>query len=231
MKPKLFKIGIWLIMSGLVIISVTIWLGFMWAPSVSSDAFNDPYAQKIFYWHVPAAWASFIAFALLFVGSLMWFWKRSEWGWHLHSSAAELGAIFGLMVITSGPIWASAEWGTPWDWTDVKLNTYAVLTGLALFLVITRKTQPDGIETRDTLSAMGLFGFVLVPLTFFASRIWKQRHPGGLVETEGAIHPDMMQVLLIGWFGFTLLLIGQIILLFEASKLELKLEKLQQRLD
>ena len=68
-------------------------------------------------------------------------------------------------------------------------------------------------------------------MTFFASRWWKQRHPGGLVETEGALHPDMRLVLFIGWFGFTLLLIGQQILLYEASKLELKLEKLQQRLD
>ena len=229
--PKLYKIGVWLILAGLVVISATIWLGFVWAPTVSSEAMNDPYAQKIFYWHVPAAWASLLAFVFLFVGSIMWFWKRSEIGWHIHSGSAELGAMFGLMVITSGPIWAAAEWGTPWDWTDIKLNTYAVLTALALFLVITRKTQPDGIDTRDTLSAMGLFGFVLVPLTFFASRWWKQRHPGGLVETEGAIHPDMELVLFIGWFGFTLLLIGQQMLLYEASKLELKLEKIQQSLD
>ena len=48
---------------------------------------------------------------------------------------------------------------------DLRLNTFALLTGVALFLVLSRRSQPDGQETRDTLMPVGLFGFALVPIT------------------------------------------------------------------
>ena len=60
-------------------IGTTLLLAWLWAPSVSINAFESPAAQRIFYWHVPAAWAAFIAFGALFVGSAGWLFKRSEW--------------------------------------------------------------------------------------------------------------------------------------------------------
>ena len=93
-----------LVLSGLMLAGMTVVLGFTYAPSVDTEAMNAPFAQRIFYWHVPAAWASFIAFSCLFVGSLAWFWKRSEWGWTLAGVASELCLLFGLCVVTSGPI-------------------------------------------------------------------------------------------------------------------------------
>ena len=148
---------------GFIGIMATLYLGFQWAPSVSIDAFESPAAQRIFYWHVPAAWAAFIAFGVLFLGSLMWFFKRSPLGWRLHVAGAEAGLACGLITVWSGCVWGAAEWGTPWDWTDVRLNTFGLLTLLALFLVLGRQSQPDGIETRDTFSTFGLYGFVLGP--------------------------------------------------------------------
>ena len=62
-------------------IMTTLYLGLNWAPSVSIDAFESPAAQRIFYWHVPSAWAAFIAFGVLFFGSALWFFKRSPLGW------------------------------------------------------------------------------------------------------------------------------------------------------
>ena len=69
-------------------------------------------------------------------------WKRKEWAWQLSGIAAELSLLYGLCVVISGPIWGMAEWGTPWDWGDVRLNTYAVLSGLALYLVMSREINP-----------------------------------------------------------------------------------------
>ena len=133
--------------------AVTLWLGMMWAPSVSISAFKAPEAQRIFYWHVPSAWAAMIAFGLLFVGSIYWFFKRSDWAWRLHVASSEAGLATGLMCVWSGCIWGAAEWGVPWDWTDVRLNTFAILTLLSLYLVMGRRSQPDGVETRDTFAA------------------------------------------------------------------------------
>ena len=51
------KLGEILLAAGFTGLMVTLYLAFNWAPSVNIEAFESPEAQRIFYWHVPAAWA------------------------------------------------------------------------------------------------------------------------------------------------------------------------------
>ncbi|DAC15014.1 MAG: hypothetical protein CMB51_00125 [Euryarchaeota archaeon] len=221
-----------LVLSGLAGASVTLFLGFLWAPSVSSEAFKSPLAQKIFYWHVPSAWAAMLAFTMLFIGSTAWFFSRKDWGWNLHVASAESGLVFGLMAVWSGCIWGQAEWGVPWDWTDVRLNTFALLTLLALFLVLGRQSQPDGVETRDTFATFGMYGFILVPLTYVATRIWQIRHPGPVIATDnGSLESSMALVLAIGAISFTLLVIGHTMESMRMTILESRITQLQDKRD
>lgn len=214
-------------------IASTLYLALMWAPSVSIDAFESPAAQRIFYWHVPSAWAAFIAFGVLFVGSALWFFKRSPIGWRLHVAGAEAGLATGLMTVWSGCVWGAAEWGVPWDWSDVRLNTFGLLTLLSIFLVLGRRSQPDGVETRDTFSTFGLYGFILVPVTYIATRLWVIRHPGPVVGggEEGSLNSDMGLVLLIGAISFTIFIIGHIATSMKITKFEQRLEMIQQEID
>ena len=127
-----------------------------------------------------------------------------------------------------------AEWGTPWDWGDVRLNTYAVLSGLALYLVMSRRNQPDTPEYRDVYSGIGLFGFLLVPLTYFATIIWQVRHPAPIVgpasEPE-SVDPIIYQIWLLCFLGFILLMIGQAIISSKIYSSEKRLEELQTIID
>ena len=226
------QVDIYLIISGFILAGITLVLGFTYAPSVDNDAMNSPFAQRIFYWHVPAAWASFIAFSCLFVGSLAWFWKRAEWGWNLHCAGSEVGLLFSLMVLTSGPIWGQAEWDRPWDWFDIRLNSFLVLGALSAFLVLGKRSQPDGEATRDTFAAVGLFGFLLVPLTAVATTIWQRTHPGTIVVGDnGSLDPIMAQVFWLGVISFTILVVGMIRLHITINKLEYRLSKEQFRKD
>jgi|MEHZ01.5.fsa_nt_MEHZ011593873.1_9 heme exporter protein C len=219
---------------GFLGVMTTLYLGFQWAPSVAIDAFESPAAQRIFYWHVPAAWAAFIAFGVLFAGSALWFFKRSPLGWRLHVAGAEAGLACGLMTVWSGCVWGAAEWGTPWDWTDVRLNTFGLLTLLALFLVLGRQSQPDGVETRDTFSTFGLYGFILVPFTYIATRIWEIRHPGPVIgsgDDSGSLSGDMTIVLMIGALSFTVFILGHILMSMRITGLEQRLEQAQHQID
>ncbi len=222
-----------LLFAGFVGIATTLYLAFNWAPSVSINAFESPAAQRIFYWHVPSAWAALIAFTILFVGSAMWFFKRNTLGWKLHVAGSEAGLACGLMVVISGCIWGTAEWGTPWDWSDVRLNSFGLLTLLAIFLVLGRRSQPDGVETRDTFSAFGLYGFILVPLTYISTRIWQIRHPGpvGGIGAEGSINGDMRFVVLLGALSFTIFIAGHILVSMRITDMEQRLERAQKILD
>ena len=208
-------------------------MSYTYAPLVQSPPFRSPEAYRILFWHVPFAWTSFLAFCLLFVGAIAWFLKRKEWGWNLFSTGSDLGLLFGLGVVISGPIWGSAEWGVPWDWGDLRLNTFGLLTAVALFIVLSRRSQPDGMDTRDTLSTIGLFGFALVPITAIATTVYQKRHPSVVItqSDETGLDPKMLQVLIIGICSFWILMIGLSILTFLSYKLEYKLKNLLMSID
>ena len=225
--------GIIVTSMGIFGIICTAFLGIFYAPGVDPMAWNSPEAQRIFYWHVPFAWSSFLAFCMLFVGALSWYRNRSEWGWRWVSTGSDLGLLFGAGVVTSGPIWGSVEWGVPWDWGDLRLNTFALLTGVALFLVLSRRSQPDGQETRDTLAAIGLFGFALVPITAVATTLYQKRHPGiVVVDGEGTgLDPVMRAVLMFGTLSFMVLFVGLSMLSDSVLRLEDTAERAKRRLD
>ncbi|MBF92810.1 MAG: hypothetical protein CMB78_03445 [Euryarchaeota archaeon] len=218
---------------GLLGASITAFLAFSWAPLVDPNHWNAPQAYRIIYWHVPFAWASFLAFCLLFAGAISWYRNRSEMGWSMVVIGSELGLIFGLGVIISGPIWGSAEWGVPWDWGDVRLNTYALLTAIALFLVMSIRSQPEDEETKDTLAAIGLFGFVLVPITAMATTIWRNRHPGVIVvdSEETGMDPEIRLVLMIGAISLMILFAGLVALNLAIHSLRRELEDEKRSLD
>ena len=173
-----------------------------------------------------------IALGALFIGSAGWLFRRSEWA-RLHVAGSEAGLATGLMTVWSGCVWGAAEWGTPWDWTDVRLNTFGLLTLLAIYVVLGRNSQPDGVESRDTFAAFGLYGFVLVPVTYIATRIWTIRHPGPVVATgdEGSINGDMGLVLLLGAISFTVFIIGHMLTSMRLTALEQRLSNLQGQHD
>ena len=213
--------------------AATLLLGLLWAPSVAPEAWNAPEAYRILFWHVPFAWSSFLAFSVLFIGSVFWYARRAERGWRLICTGSDLGLLFGLGVVISGPIWGSAEWGVPWDWGDLRLNTYGLLTAVALFLVLARNSQPDGHDTRDTIASVGLFGFALVPITALATTWYQERHPGIIiVETEEAgLAPEILTVLVLGFISFFVLFAGFAILSDALHQMESRLSGLQHRLD
>ncbi len=227
------RMAISITIAGLVCATITAILGFFYAPLVNPEHWNAPEAYRILYWHVPFAWTSFLSFSLLFLGAASWYLRRSETGWSMVVIGSELGLLFGLGVVISGPIWGSVEWGVPWDWGDVRLNSYALLTSVALFLVMSVRSQPDGEETRDTLAAVGLFGFALVPLTAVATTLWRNRHPGVILresEEYGAAL-EVKQVMGFGAISFLILFIGLVFLNYSIFSLRRQIEELNQGID
>src|SRR3990170_4273724 len=82
--------------------------------------------QRIFYLHLPAAFLSFLAFFVVFVGSVAYLWtRRIGWDWAA-ASAAEVGVVFCAAVLISGPLWAKPVWGIWWTW-DARLTTTLIL--------------------------------------------------------------------------------------------------------
>ncbi|HJM66715.1 MAG TPA: cytochrome c biogenesis protein CcsA [Candidatus Thalassarchaeaceae archaeon] len=217
-----------LLCMGLLGFMVTIWMALVEAPSMGSD-WNAPESYRILFIHVPFAWVSFSGFALFFGGSLAWYLKRSDTGWRLAITGAQLGLLYSLGVLISGPIWGAVEWGVPWDFQDVRLNSFAILGGISLFVALSEMNSEDTEQHRDTLSSVGIFGFGLVPLTYMATRWWQERHPGPLIGGGGedsGVDPSILLIWMIGAVSLQILFVGQAMMTIRLLKTEEKLENL-----
>ena len=96
----------------LVLVPVHLWLIFGFAPQEATMGL----AQKIFYFHVPSAYAMYVGFAVALVGSVGYLWKRTAFWDALAVSGAEVGLLFCAAVLITGPLWARKAWGVYWSW-------------------------------------------------------------------------------------------------------------------
>jgi heme exporter protein C len=164
--------------------------------------------QKIFYFHVPSAWVSFLAFFVVFIFSFRYLVTREKRWDNRAASAAEVGVMFCTIVIVTGPIWAKPVWGIWWTW-DARLTLTLVLWLIYVAYLLLRH-YVAGAEKRATLSAiMGIIGFIDVPLVYFAIRWWRTQHPQPVIaggEYSG-IDPRMAVTLWVCLAAFSLIFV------------------------
>jgi heme exporter protein C len=164
--------------------------------------------QRIFYFHVPSAWTSFVAFFFVFVSNIAYLATRKrKWDW-LGVAGAEVGLAFCTIVLVTGPIWAKPAWGIWWTW-DARLTSTFVLWLLYIGYLLLRDLLPDA-ERRARISAVfGVFAFLDVPLVYFSIRLWRTQHPQPVIAGgEGTgLDPAMRAVLLFCWMALMVLFV------------------------
>ncbi len=162
-------------------------------------------AQKIFYFHVPSAYAMYLCGAVCFVGSTAYLLTLSErWNAWAHA-AAECAALFGIVVLTSGPLWAKKAWGVYWTW-DPRLTTSLLSVLIYVALVLVRTFSGAGEAERKFAAALGVLGTVNLPIIHYSVRKWGGNHPVVITSGGGGLQNDDMKLTLaVGFFAFTLL--------------------------
>ena len=185
-----------------VLLSATIAGALFLAPG---DAIQGP-AQRIFYIHVPSAWIGGLAFLVVFVASIAVLATRSRRWDRLAASSAEVGVVFTLAVMLTGPLWARPVWGAFWQW-DPRLTSYFVLLLLYLSYLALRGYVNEPMRRARYSAVLGIVAFLNIPLVYFSVQWWDSLHPGPVVASpEGPQLPgSMLAVLLLGLLAFTLL--------------------------
>ena len=159
--------------------------------------------QRIFYFHVPVAWVAFLAFFIVFLGSVLYLWKReSKWD-VLASASAEVGVIFTTLILLTGPIWAKPIWGVWWLW-DARLTAALVLWFIYIAYLIVRSYATDEQRGARFAAVVGIVGFIDVPIVALAITLWRTQHPGPVIF-EGGLAPPMLLTLLVCLAAFTTL--------------------------
>ena len=189
--------------------------GFLFVPGLILSAPIEPimgFVQKIFYFHVPCAIMLFLSTFVCAGGSIAFLFKGSERGDRLAAAAAELSVLFGVCVLTSGPLWGRKAWGVWWQW-DARLTSSLLLFLMMVGYLIARRY--GGMAGRKLSAALALFAAINVPLVYKSVDIWRTVHPQTTVVPK--LDPRMRPAF---WSAFLLITLVWALLLTIRTRLE-----------
>lgn len=181
--------------------------------SASEQQDWDNYANsfKIFYFHVPLAWVSYLAFFVTFIAS-MGYLKTKDQKWDITAlTSAEIGVMTCGLTLASGIIWAKAAWNVYWEWNP-RLTLVLVLFLLYVSYILVRQAM-DSPEVRARTSAVfGIIAFIAVPLSYFSIKLWETRHPDLTSEGGGIEGSTIVMTLVFNIIAYTFLYVSLFIL-------------------
>lgn len=169
-------------------------------------------AQKIFYIHVPAAWSAMLSMGLVGLGGILFLLLKDERFDRFAAASAEVGTVFSLVMLTTGPLWAKPIWGTWWTW-DARLTLTLMMFFMFIGYQLLRGAVADpGLRARYS-AVVGICGLVLLPFIHLSVYMFRTLHPRPIVLKPSApsLPPEMLVTLLLSFGVFTLLYIGFVV--------------------
>lgn len=170
--------------------------------------------QKIFYVHVPSAVACLLLFIGCALASLVFLVTRRKPSLTSLSAAfdrlahacAEIGVLFGVVVLITGPIWAKPAWNTWWSW-EPRLTLLLLTVFLFIGYVLLRSTKKNDERGKALSAGIALGSAPAVVIIHFAVQLWKDvNHPEVITGDGQGLQTDEMKLaLLLGFVSICLL--------------------------
>ncbi len=194
--------GYLVVLSGLYMLA-DLYLIFVVAPT---DAVLG-HVQRVFYFHVPIAIMSFLAFFLVFLASIAYVVRRDGKWDQLAHSCAEVGVVFVTLALLTGIIWGRPLWNTWWTW-EPRLTTTLILWLIYVSYLMIRSYASNQQQAARYSAVVGIVGFVDVPIVYYSVVWWRSIHPSAVVgpfAQANALEPIMLWILLFSMVTFLLL--------------------------
>ncbi len=207
--------GLGLALLLLLAMSAALYAALVFAPTerVQGDV------QRIFYFHVPLAWTSYLAFTVVAISSIVYLLTRRPVWDAVARSSAEVGLLLTTLMLISGSLWARPIWGTWWSW-DARLTTTLLLWFIYVGYLMLRSSIDDEQKAARYAAIVGIIGAVDIPIIHQSVVWWRSLHPESVVLASGgpAMPGSMLAALLISLAAFTLV---YVVLVTFRTRLEL----------
>jgi heme exporter protein C len=178
---------------------LALYLTFLYAP----QELTMGEVQRIFYVHFPLAVTALLGYFFVFLGSMGYLWKRSQFADDFAHSCAEVGFVFCCGVLVTGPLWAKPVWGIWWTW-DARLTSTFILWLLYVAYLMLRAyvTNPGRVEVLAAV--VGIIGFVDAIVDYMAIRWWRTQHPQPVIAggPGSGLDPRMWLTVMVSWGAF-----------------------------
>lgn len=187
------------------------------------------FTQKIFYFHVPMAATSGVAFGVTLIASIAYLvTKNLKWDvWA--AVGAELGLVFGAALLTMGIIWTRSTWGVWWTW-DPRLTSYLVVMLLYGAYFVLRSSVETPTERARYASSIGILGYITVVFTMISTRILRTAHPVVFSLKDPGVTPEMFYVFMIAMFSAFALFGALLLVKVSAENLREDVEDLKEKI-
>jgi heme exporter protein C len=214
MMKGLWGLAVMLMMAALFLI-------FVYVPTEA----NMGIVQRIFYFHVPLAWLAFLAFFIVFIGSILYLVKRdSKWD-RLAYSSAEVGVVFTTLFLIAGSVWAKPIWGVWWTW-EPRLTAALILWIIYIAYLLVRSYVSNKEQGARFGAVIGIVGFLDVPIVSLAITLWRTEHPSALIF-QGGMAPSMLLTLIISLLAFTVLFALLLSLRLSTMKMDFEVRRIK----
>jgi heme exporter protein C len=211
----------------LLAVAAAIFMVFVYVPTDRVQGI----VQRIFYFHVPLAMMTFLAFGLVALASIFFLWRGGRSWDRLAQSSAEVGMVFCTLVLVTGPIWARPIWGTWWTW-DARLTTTLILWLIYAAYLMLRAMSGTGDEGARYAAVLGIVGAIDIPIINRSVYWWRTIHPAVLITRQGGSgleDPRMQATLGVCMLAFLLLFVWLLWVRNESGRLRDALEDLRQQ--
>ncbi|HEX9751583.1 MAG TPA: cytochrome c biogenesis protein CcsA [candidate division Zixibacteria bacterium] len=159
----------------IVLITAVVVLAFTMPPPLASMQ-SGKEASRIFFFHVPMAQMSFVAFIVAAVYGVSYLRTRRVSHDHRAATSAELGLTFSIVASITGALWARQAWGAYWNWDPRQLFLFVMILIYGAFFALRQAT--GDVEVRRRLSAVYLImaGAISPFLYFVLPRLYTSLH-------------------------------------------------------
>jgi heme exporter protein C len=180
--------------------------GLVMAFGVAPREVTQGNVQRIMYVHVPAVLVAYLAFAVVFAGSILYLWKRAEGADRVARACAEVGLLFLAVSIATGSIWGKPTWGTWWTW-DARITSVTIVFVIFLGYLLLRGMTEDPERGARYAAVLGIVGALNIPLVHQSVNWWRTLHqPASMLKAGGITMPASILVpVLVNVAAFALL--------------------------
>lgn len=201
------KSSLWVDLLGLatiVFLVVGLYMSFLYAQT----EVNMGLVYRIFFFHLGAVAASFLAIVLVAIAGIAYLRTNSRAWDRIAEASAEIGVVFCVIALLMGMIWAKPIWGVWWTW-DPRLTSYLILLLIYIAYIMLRASARDDQRVARFSAVFGLVGALNVPIVIMSARVWRGISPVLFQESSQGftfgLTPEMVQSVLVSIVGFILL--------------------------
>jgi heme exporter protein C len=132
----------------------------------------------IFFYHFPAALNVYVFYLLVLVFGVMYLRTKAPVWDRRARSAAEVGFLANMVLVTTGSTWAKAAWNAWWVWSDPRLMSAAVMSLIYLGYLMLQSAVEEPERRRQLSAVYGILAFVNIPIVYASIKWFGQTsHP------------------------------------------------------